>query len=51
LQIAWTNEVRKYIENNKEVYDPRKIIKSGEEALKTIVRNKINLLNRQNHTK
>ncbi len=51
LQIAWANEVRKYIENNKEVYDPRKIIKSGEEALKTIVRNKINLLNRQNHTK
>lgn len=43
LQIAWANAVRKYI-NETEEYDPRKIIKSGEQAIKDIVYQKIELL-------
>ena len=42
LQIAWSNEVRKNIDTN--IYDPRKIIKLGEDALKLCVRNKCILL-------
>ena len=34
LQYVWSLSVRKYIEENKDVYDPRKIIKSGEMAIK-----------------
>lgn len=34
LQIAWSKEVRKFIEENKNIYDPRKIISSGESAIK-----------------
>ena len=44
LQIAWANETRKYIEKNENVYDPRKIIKSGEKALKNIVKEKIEII-------
>lgn len=44
LQIAWSNEVRKFLENDKNVYDPRNIIKSGENALKEAVIKKIELL-------
>ena len=44
LQQAWSNEVKKYIEENKNVYDPRKIIQSGETALKNIIKQKLNLL-------
>ena len=44
LQTAWAEEIKKYIEENKNVYDPRKIIKSGENALKTIVKEKIEIL-------
>ncbi|MBP3920254.1 MAG: ketose-bisphosphate aldolase [Bacilli bacterium] len=46
LQLAWNKEIRKYIEKNKNVYDPRKIIKSGEQALKEKVKEKIQILNR-----
>ena len=34
LQSVWSKEVRKYLEENKNAYDPRKIISSGEEAIK-----------------
>lgn len=47
LQYAWNQEIRKYIKENPNVYDPRKIIKSGEKAIKDVVRKKINILNRQ----
>jgi len=40
LQIAWAKEVKKYIKENEEVYDPRKVISSGEEALKNTVKEK-----------
>ena len=46
LQIAWSNAVKSKINDN--IYDPRKIIKLGEEALKTSVRNKIILLGSNN---
>lgn len=42
LQIAWSNAVKEKI--NSDIYDPRKIIKLGEDALKICVRNKIILL-------
>ena len=35
LQSVWSKAVRKFLEENKEVYDPRKIIGSGEQAIKT----------------
>ncbi len=44
LQMAWTKAVRIKLQDDKEVYDPRKIIKAGEEALKKVVRDKIQLL-------
>ena len=44
LQIAWAEEIKKYIEKNNNVYDPRKIIKSGEKALKNIIKQKIEIL-------
>ena len=40
LQIAWSNKVREYLEKEKNVYDPRKIIKAGEHALKKVVHEK-----------
>lgn len=44
LQIVWSKAVREFLEVNKEVYDPRKIIKSGEEAIKKMIKEKITLL-------
>lgn len=44
LQMAWTSAVREFLENDKEVYDPRKVIKSGEKAIKEAVKNKLELL-------
>lgn len=41
LQIAWSNAIKDFIDINKAVYDPRKIISSGEKALKACVREKI----------
>jgi len=47
LQIAWTNAVREYITTTED-YDPRKIIKSGESAIKEIVYKKIKLVGSNN---
>ena len=47
LQIAWSNSVRKYLNENNE-YDPRKIIKSGEIDMKKVIRKKIILLGSNN---
>lgn len=44
LQLAWSKKMKQFIEENKNVYDPRKIIKSGENALKKIIDEKIELL-------
>ena len=43
LQIAWSNSVREKLKND-DAYDPRKIIKMGEEALKECVKIKCELL-------
>ncbi len=48
LQLTWATAVRKYLEYDKEVYDPRKIIKSGEFALKKLVHEKNNVLGSKN---
>lgn len=45
LQIVWNMDVRTYLIENPEVYDPRKVIKSGEKALKDLVIEKIRLFN------
>lgn len=47
LQIAWSKAVKEKI-NDGNIYDPRKIIKLGEGALKMSVRNKIVLLGSNN---
>lgn len=44
LQLAWSKKVKQYIEENNNVYDPRKIIKSGEKALKETIDEKLKLL-------
>lgn len=44
LQIAWSNALKKYLNENGTVYDPRKIISSGEKEIKKVIRNKINIL-------
>ncbi len=43
LQIVWSNAVRKFLKKDKKVYDPRKIISSGELAIKNAVKEKIYL--------
>ena len=43
LQAAWAKAVREFLEENKEAYDPRKVIGSGEKALKEVVREKVTL--------
>lgn len=44
LQQAWATAVRKNLENDKEVYDPRKIIKAGEISIKQAIKEKVTLL-------
>ncbi len=44
LQMEWTSAVRKFLEENKTVYDPRKVIKAGEEQMKKAICAKIHLL-------
>ena len=34
LQVVWSQAVRKYLSSDNSVYDPRKIISSGEQAIK-----------------
>lgn len=43
LQAVWSNAVREKLENDKEVYDPRKVIGSGEEAMKTRIKELVTL--------
>ena len=48
LQIAWSNAVRSYLDYDKEAYDPRKIIMSGEKEIKKIIHEKNNILGCKN---
>jgi len=43
LKNVWNEAVREFIEEDKEEYDPRKIIGSGETAIKEMVDKKVNL--------
>ena len=43
LQISWTQGVREKLNNDSEVYDPRKVIGAGEEAMKKTIKDKIEL--------
>jgi len=48
LQLAWHKSVVDFINNYKEAYDPRKVISSGEKALKEVVSNYISILGSKN---
>ena len=48
LQVAWSNAVREFVKNDQETYDPRKLICSGEKALKEKAHEKIELFNTMN---
>ncbi len=43
LQSVWSKAVRKFLEENQEVYDPRKIIGSGEQEMKTRIKQLVTL--------
>ncbi len=43
LQIAWHDAVLEFVMNNKEIYDPRKVISSGQAAMKKVISDKIKL--------
>ena len=44
LQLGWHEEVVKFIRENESVYDPRKVISSGEQGLKNVAREYIRIL-------
>ncbi len=48
LQIVWSKAVRTFLQENDEVYDPRKVIKAGELNIKEIIDKKIALLGSEN---
>ena len=48
LKSSWNRAVRNFIENNKEEYDPRKIIGSGEKAIKEVINKKVTLFGSRN---
>jgi fructose-bisphosphate aldolase class II len=49
LQVAWAAEVRKYIESGDDLdkdnagFDPRKVLKGSNEAMKNVVREKLEI--------
>jgi fructose-bisphosphate aldolase class II len=43
LQVAWAKGVRSFLNQNESVYDPRKIIGSGEKKIKSAINDKIML--------
>ncbi|MBQ7141413.1 MAG: class II fructose-1,6-bisphosphate aldolase [Bacilli bacterium] len=48
LQIVWSEAVRKFLDNDKKVYDPRKVICAGESAMKEKIKEKIILFGSNN---
>lgn len=50
LQFAWATAVRLFLNNNLNVYDPRKIIGAGESSLKLSAQEKIMLFKSNNRT-
>lgn len=43
LQVAWSEAVRSFLNENDKQYDPRKVIGSGEQAMKAKIREKVQL--------
>lgn len=48
LQLAWVKAVRNFLEYDKKEYDPRKIISSGEKAIKQLVHQKNSIFGSKN---
>lgn len=46
LQVAWAKAVRIYLNENTDIYDPRKVIGAGEKAIKNVIDYYIEFLNR-----
>ena len=44
IQAVWHEAVTKFINNNPDIYDPRKVIMSGKEAMDKFIEEKINIL-------
>lgn len=49
FQLAWHKGVVDFVVNHKDVYDPRKVISSGEGLLKEVVRKKVHLFMNGKH--
>ena len=47
IQIEWNKAIRKFVNENDNVYDPRKVISSGKQAILDIVGEKIKLFKRE----
>ena len=47
MQYVWSMAVKDFIKENKDVYDPRKIIYSGADAMYKFIEEKINILNEE----
>ena len=45
LQIAWHESVKKFVFENPNVYDPRKVIGSGKDSMKNAIKDKIVMFN------
>lgn len=45
LQVAWVNGLKDFIKNNFDIYDPRLIIKSGENNMKNVIKQKLIVFN------
>lgn len=48
LQVVWANAVRDFLSYDKKVYDPRKIISSGETEIKKLIHKKNSILGSKN---
>lgn len=47
IQSNWSQSIKKFMQDNPTAYDPRKIIGSGEEAIKNTVDEKVKIFNTQ----
>lgn len=45
IQATWYEEVKKFVNENHDVYDPRKVIMAGKDAMRKFIEEKINILN------
>ncbi len=48
LQVSWSNAVREFLNSNEQAYDPRKVIGSGEAAMKETIKDKVILFGTRN---